>query len=102
VGKGKTHTVLLTFERAEAAEQRLLGTGPPRLNVERELYSCRVKETIHHLWLVRNMVERYSARTGRDLTEEYDGGKEEFDVEISSSDGEHSSSPRPKKRLSAL
>ena len=70
--------------------------------MERELYSCRVKETIHHLWLVRNMVERYSARTGRDLTEEYDGGKEEFDVEISSSDGEHSSSPRPKKRLSAL
>jgi hypothetical protein len=48
------------------------------------------------------MVERYSARAARDLTEEYDGGKEEFDVEISFSDGEHSSSPRPKKRLSAL
>jgi hypothetical protein len=48
------------------------------------------------------MVERYSARAARDLTEEYDGGKEELDVETSSSDGEHSSSARPKKRLSAL
>jgi hypothetical protein len=49
------------------------------------------------------MVESYSARGARKLTEQYEGGKEEFDVEISSSDGEHSSNLRPqKKRLSAL
>ena len=39
--KGEAHTVFLTFERAEAAEQRLLGAAAPRLNVERELYFCR-------------------------------------------------------------